>query len=90
MIRKIVDYKKLDKEIVKLLLEKFPDGYDDHHIISFKNSNNQLIEAVEIRTENVIYLVKICVKLEKALDDFGTDDINLINEADSLNLKDLD
>jgi hypothetical protein len=42
----------------KSFVDKFPDGYDDSNIISFRNAKNELIEAVEVRTEDTIYLVK--------------------------------
>jgi len=35
MKRIIVDFKKLTPEILSLLVEKYPDGYDDKHIIVF-------------------------------------------------------
>lgn len=41
MIRKIVDYKKLNEDILKLLVDKFPDGYSDKDIITFRNSQNE-------------------------------------------------
>ena len=70
MVRKIVDYKKLNKDILNLLVEKFPDGYDDQDIISFRNASNEVVEAVEIRTDDTIYLVKIGKRLVKAMEDF--------------------
>ncbi len=41
MKRVIVDYAKLTNEILNLLVDKFPDGYDDSDIISFKNAKNE-------------------------------------------------
>ena len=52
MKRIIVDYKKLTPEILGLLVEKYPDGYDDDQIIAFKNAKNETIEAVEVKTED--------------------------------------
>jgi len=77
MIRKIVDYQKLNEDILNLLMEKFPDGYDDDDIISFRNANNELIEAVEVRTDDTIYLVKIGVKLVKAMEEHEEEDDDL-------------
>lgn len=74
MKRVIVDYKKLTPEILSLLVEKYPDGYDDKHIIRFKNSKKESIEAVEVKTEDTIYLVKISTKLEVSMADFDEDD----------------
>ncbi len=59
MQRVIIDYKKLTKEILSLLTTKFPDGYGDDDIITFQNHKNETIDAVEVRTDETIYLVKI-------------------------------
>lgn len=74
MKRIIVDFKKLTPEILSLLVEKYPDGYDDKHIIVFKNSSNQTIEAVEVRTEDSIYLVKVSSSLENTMAKFDLED----------------
>ncbi len=74
MKRVIVDYAKLTKEILNLLVDKFPDGYDDSDIIRFRNAKNELIEAVEVRTEDTIYLVKVSTKLADRIGNFDEDD----------------
>jgi DNA-directed RNA polymerase subunit delta len=76
MRRIIVDYSKLTNEILTLLVEKFPDGYDDSNIIRFRNAHNELIEAVEVRTDDTIYLVKVSTKLASRLEKFDEDDID--------------
>jgi DNA-directed RNA polymerase subunit delta len=80
MKRIIVDYSKLTNEILNLLVEKFPDGYDDSNIVRFRNAQNELIEAVEVRTEDTIYLVKVSTKLASRLEKFDDDDIDDIVE----------
>lgn len=70
MKRVIVDYKKLTEEILDLLVEKHPDGYNDSDIIQFRNAKNELIEAVEVRTIDTIYLVKVSVRLEERMQNF--------------------
>ena len=57
MKRAIVDYKKLTKDILALLVEKYPEGYQDRDVIRFKNAKNETVEALEVRTEDTIYLV---------------------------------
>jgi len=74
MKRIIVDYKKLTPEILGLLVEKYPDGYDDDQIISFKNAKNETVEAVEVRTEDSIYLVKVSTRLENTMANYDEDD----------------
>ena len=88
MKRVIVDYAKLTNEILTLLVEKFPDGYDDSDIIRFKNAKNESIEAVEVKTEDTIYLVKVSTKLADRIENFDEEDEEIIPEA--INVKDID
>lgn len=74
MKRIIVDYRKLTPEILSLLVEKYPDGYDDDHVIVFKNAKNETVEAVEVRTDDTIYLVKVSSRLESSMANFDEDD----------------
>ena len=74
MKRVIVDYSKLTNEILNLLVEKFPDGYDDTNIVRFRNAQNEMVEAVEVRTEDTIYLVKVSTKLANSMENFDEDD----------------
>jgi hypothetical protein len=75
MKRVIVDYAKLTNEILTLLVEKFPDGYDDSDIIRFKNAKNETVEAVEVRTTDTIFLVKVSTKLSDRIENYDEDDI---------------
>ncbi len=94
MIRKIVDYQKLNEDILDLLVEKFPDGYDDSDIISFRNANNEIVEAVEVRTEDTIYLVKVGKRLVQAMedhdDDEDVDDTIPESETDEVDFEDVE
>lgn len=74
MKRIIVDFKKLTPEILKLLVEKYPEGYDDLDIISFKNAAGEIVECVEVRTEDSIYLVKVSTKLERTMENYDEED----------------
>lgn len=87
MKRIIVDYAKLTNEILSLLVERFPDGYDDADVIQFTNAKGELIEAVEVRTNDTIYLVKVSTKLQDRIENFEEEDLSSV---DSINVKDLD
>ncbi|MEW4923780.1 hypothetical protein [Algibacter sp. 2305UL17-15] len=80
--RVIVDFKKLTPEILALLVAKYPDGYDDDQIISFKNQHNELIEAVEVITEDTKYLVKVSTKLEVTMENYDVDDYEDFEDDD--------
>ena len=90
MKRVIVDYSKLTGEILNLLVEKFPDGYDDSNIVRFKNAKGETIEAVEVRTVDTIFLVKISTKLSDRIINYDEDD-ELASEEVSIDaIKDMD
>lgn len=74
MRRIIVDYKKLNQEILDLLVTKFPYGYESSDIICFRNAQNEIIEAVEVRTEDTIYLVKVSKRLADTMENYEDDD----------------
>lgn len=70
MRRVIVDYKRLDREIASLLIDLYPHGYGDDDIIVLKKPNGELIEAVEVRTNDTIFLVKISQSLSNFISNF--------------------
>ncbi|SIS68910.1 hypothetical protein SAMN05421766_103399 [Zobellia uliginosa] len=70
MLRKLVDYQKLDHQLAALLIETYPSGYGDDDIIIFKNLKGEIVEAVEIRTSDTIYLVKISKSLSNFIANF--------------------
>lgn len=74
MKRVIVDYKKLTIDILNLLVKKYPEGYFYEDIISFQNGKNETIKAVEVKTEDTIYLVRISAQLDKRMEDYQDDD----------------
>jgi hypothetical protein len=87
--RVIVEYSKLTKDILDLLVEKYPDGYDYEDIISFKNAKGETVKAVEVRTENTTYLVKISSKLEQTMEDYLDDEDSFDDNDDfDVNLPD--
>ena len=83
MRRVIVDYAKLTGDILNLLVDKFPDGYDDSDIVRFRNAQNELIEAVEVKTEDTIYLVKVSTKLANRMEKFEEEDDEIIDALDA-------
>lgn len=81
--RVIVDYSKLTEDILNLLVEKFPDGYDETDIIRFKNAQNEIVEAVEVRTSDTIYLVKVSKKLAIRMEKFDEED-DIVADIDAI------
>ena len=88
MKRVIVDYKKLTKEILSLLVDKYPEGYEDKDVIKFKNIKNETVEALEVRTEDTIYLVKVSTRLATTMERYDEDEDDFMIENDSLEIPD--
>jgi DNA-directed RNA polymerase subunit delta len=74
MKRVIVDYIKIPDEILQKLVEKYPLGYKNRDIVTFTNAKGEKVEAVELITEDIIYLVKVSQKLEDIMDDYEIDE----------------
>lgn len=68
--RIIVDYKNITNKLLSLLLETYPNGYEDN-IIKFKNARNEWVSAVPLETEDAKYLVKVSVELDKKVEAFS-------------------
>ncbi|GAA4112323.1 hypothetical protein GCM10022393_10700 [Aquimarina addita] len=71
--RVIVDFKKLTNTIMDLLVAKYPDGYNEDDIIVFRNAQNEVVECVEVKTDDTFYLVKISKRLVAAMEDYDED-----------------
>lgn len=87
MNRIIVDYKKLTPEILNLLVEKFPDGYGIRDVIKFTNPKGQYVEAVEVRTDDTIYLVKISDELVDSMDKYEEEEEEDVIINDDLDIE---
>jgi len=87
MKRVIVDYSKLTSEVLDLLVEKFPDGYHYDDIMTFQNAKGETVKAVEVRTDDTIYLVKIGLKLEQRMEDHSEDENDSL-EVDEISKED--
>lgn len=82
--RMILDYKNVPDEVLQLLAEKYPHGYQKA-IIKYKNAKGETVSAVPIETDEISYLVKVSIQLKNMvanvdLDDF--DDLDSISDFD--------
>jgi len=80
MKRILIDYKKLDHNLTALLIDSYPNGYGDEDIVAFKNHKGEFIEAVELRTGDALYLVKISQSLSYFIANF---DDSIMNELEN-------
>ena|SRR5690606_6672808 len=70
MKRILIDYSKMDHLLGSLLINTYPDGYGDEDIITIKKPSGEIIEAVELKTEDTNYLVKISKSLSNFMANF--------------------
>jgi hypothetical protein len=81
MKRVIKDYNNITDEHAALIQAAYPNGFENEHLVSFTTPKGAFIKALEIRTEDTIYLFKIDKNM-KVQEEEGHDD--------GLNLNDLD
>ncbi|APQ18882.1 hypothetical protein [Maribacter hydrothermalis] len=70
MTRRLIDYRKLDHQLAALLIETYPYGYGDEDIITFKNVQGDYVEAVQLKTADTLYLIKISKSLSNFIANF--------------------
>ncbi len=92
MNKTIIDFAKLTPEILGLLVKKFPYGYDARDILKFKTVKGETIEALELKTEDAIYLVKVSKNLESVMEDYDEEDYEDFDadDPDAIQEPDLD
>ena len=80
MKRIIVGFDKLTPEILNLFVERYPDGYGNNDIIEFKNSTGETIQAVELKSTDTVYLIRIGKKMNQIIREFE-DEQSELNEG---------
>ena len=80
MNRILIDYRKLPHDVASLLIELYPHGYGDEDLIVLKKPNGEIIEAVEVKTNDTIYLVKISKSLANFISNFE-ETIEILGQA---------
>ena len=61
--RLVVSYENLPPTVIEAIFRKYPDGYQNHVIKVQAGANN--FHAVTVDLEDVSYLVKVKVKVDK-------------------------
>ena len=82
MKRIIVGFDKLTPEILNLFVERYPDGYGDNDIIEFKNGTGETIQAVELKSTDTVYLIKIGKKMNQIIQEFEDEQSELNEDSE--------
>ena len=75
MKKVIVDYKNVPDEVLQMLADKYPHGYNKA-IVKFKNAKGETVSAVPIETEETSFLVKVSTQLQSMVDKMDADDFD--------------
>ena len=59
MNRVITSFKKANRDLLKYIMEEYPDGVDEETLVSFPKAGGGSIRALEIEMGDTIYLVKM-------------------------------
>ena len=81
MKRVIKDYNSITDEHAALIQAAYPNGFENEHLVSFTTPKGEFIKALEIRTEDTIYLFKIDKNMKVDEEDGNDDGLNL-NDID--------
>ncbi len=71
--RVIVDYKNITEELLQLLSEEHPYGFEGE-TIHFTNAKGERVEAVPLETADTKYLIKVSTQLITKFEAFQDDD----------------
>jgi hypothetical protein len=80
MKRVIKNYLNIEKRHIELIAAAYPEGFGDDDLQSLTMPNGKFLRALEVRTEDTVYLFRIDSEmmevLEEATDDGFTMDVD--------------
>jgi hypothetical protein len=75
--RLIIDYNNITPELLAILTDKYPEGFDPEVMITYTNAKGELVRAIPLETEDTKYLFKISVALQNKVDRY-LDDLDAV------------
>lgn len=78
MKRVIKDFANITPDVMELINEQYPFGYEDSQLVTFVNAKGEFVKALELRTDEIVYLIKLGRKLDDHINEYldGDDDDN--------------
>lgn len=68
-----VDYRSCPSEVLEILQQKYPYGFTKD-LIKFQNTKGDTISGVRVELDDIVYLVKVNVRLKEMVQDYDLDD----------------
>ncbi len=87
MKRVIKDFKSITPEVMALINDQYPHGYEDNELVTFVNAKGEFIKALEVRTDEVVYLIKLDRKLDEHINDYMESDDYGYGDDDSVDVE---
>ena len=99
MERRIRSFNTLTDELREKLQEQYPDGIDNSHIRSVSTPKGENLRVIELRTPEVMYLIKVNAESREEMDEFldqdnsgdddrGGDDVDSTDELEGADTAD--
>lgn len=70
MERRIRSFETLTDELREKLQEQYPDGIENHHIRTVSTPKGENLRVIELRTADVLYLIKLTPESRQEMDEF--------------------
>ncbi|MBS1938674.1 MAG: hypothetical protein JST98_08700 [Bacteroidetes bacterium] len=70
MERRIRSFDTLTDELRDKLQEQYPDGIENHHIRTVTTPKGESLRVIELRTPDVMYLIKVNAESRQEMDEF--------------------
>jgi hypothetical protein len=74
MKRVIKDFKAITEDVVALINEQYPYGYEDSQLVTFVNAKGEFVKALEVKSDEITYLIKLGTKLNEHINDYMDSD----------------
>ena len=82
MKRIFKDYRTITDEHMALIKKKYPHGFTDSDLIALKTSDGNYFDALEIETDDAVYIVKVNHDLLEAIDQYEERDFSSEMESE--------
>ena len=74
MKRVIKDFKAITDDVVALINEQYPYGYEDSQLVTFVNAKGEFVKALEVKSDEITYLIKLGTKLNEHINEYMDSD----------------
>ena len=74
MKRVIKDFKAITDDVVALINEQYPFGYEESQLVTFVNAKGEFVKALEVKSDEITYLIKLGTKLNEHINEYMDSD----------------